>query len=119
MIVDFIKSEVDVKGYPRSVREIAKSVDLASSSTIHRQVERIENKRYIKAYNRKSHHIEIIDKSYQKLVKDRARYNPNIGKIITGSSITAIENVEEYFLIPISSANQDDHLFIMSVECEI
>src|SRR5699024_3475813 len=35
-----------------------------------------------------------------------------------GSPITAIENVEEYFPIPSSSAKQDDHLFILSVEGE-
>src|SRR5699024_1286440 len=60
--------------------------------------------------------IEIIDESYQNLEKDSARYVPIIGKVTAGSPITAIENVEEYFPIPSSSAKQDDHLFILSVE---
>src|SRR5699024_11548781 len=47
-----------------------------------------------------------------------ARYVPIIGKVTAGSPITAIENVEEYFPIPSSSAKQDDHLFILSVEGE-
>src|SRR5699024_1674908 len=52
------------------------------------------------------------------LEKDSARYVPIIGKVTAGSPITAIENVEEYFPIPSSSAKQDDHLFILSVEGE-
>src|SRR5699024_937787 len=118
MIVDFIKSEVDVKGYPPSVREIAKAVDLASSSTVHGHLERLENKGYIRRDPTKPRAIEIIDESYQNLEKDRARYVPIIGKVTAGSPITAIENVEEYFPIPSSSAKQDDHLFILSVEGE-
>ncbi|HLR23973.1 MAG TPA: transcriptional repressor LexA [Pseudogracilibacillus sp.] len=118
MIVDFIKSEVDVKGYPPSVREIAKAVDLASSSTVHGHLERLENKGYIRRDPTKPRAIEIIDESYQNLEKDSARYVPIIGKVTAGSPITAIENVEEYFPIPSSSAKQDDHLFILSVEGE-
>jgi len=118
MIVDFIKSEVDVKGYPPSVREIAKAVDLASSSTVHGHLERLENKGYIRRDPTKPRAIEIIDESYQSLEKDSARYVPIIGKVTAGSPITAIENVEEYFPIPSSSAKQDDHLFILSVEGE-
>lgn len=118
MIVDFIKSEVDVKGYPPSVREIAKAVDLASSSTVHGHLERLENKGYIRRDPTKPRAIEIIDESYQNLEKDSVRYVPIIGKVTAGSPITAIENVEEYFPIPSSSAKQDDHLFILSVEGE-
>lgn len=118
MIVDFIKSEVDVKGYPPSVREIAKAVDLASSSTVHGHLERLENKGYIRRDPTKPRAIEIINESYQNLEKDSARYVPIIGKVTAGSPITAIENVEEYFPIPSSSAKQDDHLFILSVEGE-
>src|SRR5699024_10299842 len=70
MIVDFIKSEVDVKGYPPSVREIAKAVDLASSSTVHGHLERLENKGYIRRDPTKPRAIEIIDESYQNLEKD-------------------------------------------------
>src|SRR5699024_1798922 len=118
MIVDFIKSEVDVKGYPPSVREIAKAVDLASSSTVHEHLERLENKGYIRRNPTKPRAIEIIHESYKNLEKDSARYVPIIGKVTAESPITAIENVKEYFPIPRSTAKQDDHLFILSVQGE-
>ena len=34
-ILDFIKSEIQTKGYPPSVREIAQAVGLKSTSTVH------------------------------------------------------------------------------------
>lgn len=118
LIVDFIKSEVDVKGYPPSVREIAKAVGLASSSTVHGHLERLENKGYIRRDPTKPRAIEVIDESYQNMEKDSARYVPIIGKVTAGSPITAIENVDEYMPIPSSSVQQDDHLFILTVEGE-
>ena len=115
MIVDFIKSEVETKGYPPSVREIAKAVGLASSSTVHGHLERIENKGYIRRDPTKPRAIELIDESYQNVSKDSARYVPVIGKVTAGSPITAVENVEEYMPIPGSTAQQDDQLFVLSV----
>ena len=118
MIYDFIRSEVEVKGYPPSVREIAKAVGLASSSTVHGHLERIENKGYIRRDPTKPRAIEIIDQSYQNVNKDSARYIPVIGRVTAGMPITAIENVEEYMPVPSSSANQNDQLFILLVEGE-
>lgn len=43
-ILDFIKNEVKTKGYPPSVREIGEAVGLASSSTVHGHLARLEKK---------------------------------------------------------------------------
>ncbi|HLT56946.1 MAG TPA: MarR family transcriptional regulator, partial [Bacillota bacterium] len=59
MILDFIKEEVEKKGYPPSVREIAMAVGLASSSTVHGHLERLENKGYIRRDPTKPRAIEI------------------------------------------------------------
>ena len=115
MIVDFIKSEVDVKGYPPSVREIAKAVGLASSSTVHGHLERIEKKGYIRRDPTKPRAIEIVDID-DHIEKDTARYAPIIGKVTAGSPITAIENIEEYTPIPSSIASTSDNVFVLNVE---
>lgn len=115
MIVDFIKSEVDVKGYPPSVREIAKAVGLASSSTVHGHLERIEKKGYIRRDPTKPRAIEIVDID-EHIEKDTARYAPIIGKVTAGSPITAIENIEEYTPIPSSIASTSDNVFVLNVE---
>ena len=43
-ILDFIKLKVQEKGYPPSVREIGQAVGLASSSTVHGHLSRLEEK---------------------------------------------------------------------------
>lgn len=117
MIYDFIKSEVDIKGYPPSVREIAKAVGLASSSTVHGHLERLEDKGFIRRDPTKPRAIEIlnIDNS-DDVFKDIARYTPVIGKVTAGAPITAIENIEEYVPVPSSISSQDDQLFILIIE---
>ncbi len=47
-ILNFIKNEVKDKGYPPSVREIGEAVGLASSSTVHGHLERLEKKGLIR-----------------------------------------------------------------------
>lgn len=116
MIYDFICNEVDLKGYPPSVREIAKAVGLASSSTVHGHLSRIESKGYIRRDPTKPRAIEILDESYTEVSKDNALYVPVVGKVTAGSPITAVENIEEYTPIPSSLAHSDDHLFILVIE---
>ena len=47
-ILEFIRSEVKDKGYPPSVREIGEAVGLASSSTVHGHLDRLEKKGHIR-----------------------------------------------------------------------
>lgn len=116
MIYDFIKSEVEVKGYPPSVREIAEAVGLASSSTVHGHLERIENKGYIRRDPTKPRAIEILDLGMGDVNKDIARYAPVIGRVTAGLPITAVENIEEYVPIPSSAAHASDNLFVLIID---
>lgn len=43
-ILEYIKSEIQTKGYPPSVREIANAVGLKSTSTVHGHLTRLEKK---------------------------------------------------------------------------
>jgi len=119
MILDYIKNEVAEKGYPPSVREIAVAVGLASSSTVHGHLSRIESKGYIRRDPTKPRAIEILDKSIDRNIpKDEARYAPVIGKVTAGIPITAVENIEELIPIPSSSTSPDDNLFVLVIEGE-
>lgn len=113
-ILDFIKEEVKTKGYPPSVREIGEAVGLASSSTVHGHLARLEKKGLIKRDPTKPRAIEILDKS--KTEKDAEAIKvPIIGKVTAGQPITAIENIEDYFLLSKSFAPHDS-LFMLVVE---
>ena len=119
MILDFIKSEVSSKGYPPSVREIAVAVGLASSSTVHGHLERLEAKGYIRRDPTKPRAIEILDQTGEgNIPKDKARYAPVIGKVTAGLPITAVENIEEFVPIPSSGSSPDDNLFVLVIDGE-
>lgn len=58
-ILDFIKEEVDRRGFPPSVREIGQAVGLNSSSTVHGHLCKLEDLGYIRRDPAKPRTIEI------------------------------------------------------------
>lgn len=97
-ILKFIKDEVKSKGYPPSVREIGEAVGLASSSTVHGHLARLETKGLIRRDPTKPRAIEVLDEEEMNIPKSAVMNVPVIGKVTAGLPITAVENVEEYFL---------------------
>ncbi|HLQ70403.1 MAG TPA: transcriptional repressor LexA [Bacillota bacterium] len=115
-IIDFIKKEVNNKGYPPSVREIAKAVNLASSSTVHGHLDRLEKKGYIRRDPTKPRAIEVLDKTgNEDIPTGNVQYAPVVGKVTAGIPITAIENIEEYMPLP-GNAGTDENVFILIIE---
>ncbi|AGK53150.1 transcriptional repressor LexA [Bacillus sp. 1NLA3E] len=115
-ILDFIKDEVRKKGYPPSVREIGEAVGLASSSTVHGHLARLESKGLIRRDPTKPRAIEILDIDEQSNIpKSKVINVPVIGKVTAGQPITAIENVEEYFPLPDRLAPSDEQVFMLEV----
>ncbi|SHF53672.1 transcriptional repressor LexA [Ornithinibacillus halophilus] len=118
-ILDYIKEQVSLKGYPPSVREIAEAVGLASSSTVHGHLSRLESKGFIRRDPTKPRAIEILDlDDANNIPKEEARYAPLIGKVTAGLPITAVENIEEYIPLPSNSAGPDDNLFVLTIDGE-
>jgi repressor LexA len=101
-ILDYIKKEVKEKGYPPSVREIGEAVGLASSSTVHGHLARLEKKGLIRRDPTKPRAIEILDETdIQQDVQDMETVRvPVLGKVTAGEPILAVENIEEYFILP-------------------
>jgi repressor LexA len=114
-ILDFIKREVREKGYPPSVREIGESVGLASSSTVHGHLERLEKKGLIRRDPTKPRAIEILgmDDSASAFSHTITRV-PLIGRVTAGVPITASENIEDYFPLP-NHFVKDDQVYMLSV----
>ena len=96
-IYDYIKHVVQIKGYPPSVREIGEAVGLASSSTVHGHLSRLEEKGYIRRDPTKPRAIEIVSDQNNDMTREETIYVPVIGKVTAGVPITAVENIEEYF----------------------
>jgi repressor LexA len=114
-ILDYIKSEVRHKGYPPSVREIGEAVGLASSSTVHGHLARLESKGLIRRDPTKPRAIEILDNNQSDIPQSKVINVPIVGKVTAGLPITAIENVEEFFPLPENLAPADEQLFMLEV----
>ena len=113
-ILTFIKEEVRTKGYPPSVREIGEAVGLASSSTVHGHLARLENKGLIRRDPTKPRAIEILEAG-DTIPKASVVQVPIVGKVTAGQPITAVENIEEYFPLPDQYGSSDDQLFMLEI----
>ncbi|MGE7113869.1 transcriptional repressor LexA [Lysinibacillus sp. NPDC047702] len=113
-ILAFIKEEVRAKGYPPSVREIGEAVGLASSSTVHGHLARLEQKGFIRRDPTKPRAIEILEPE-DSIQKQNVIHVPLVGKVTAGSPITAIENIEEYFPLPDTYGTSEDQLFMLEI----
>lgn len=118
-ILEYIKEQVLDKGYPPSVREIGEAVGLASSSTVHGHLSRLEKKGYIRRDATKPRAIEVLELEQEDAIpKGEATFAPVIGKVTAGIPITAVENIEEYVPLPNSIAGPDDNIFVLVIEGE-
>ncbi|TFB23125.1 transcriptional repressor LexA [Filobacillus milosensis] len=117
-IFDFIVENVNLKGYPPSVREIAEAVGLASSSTVHGHLSRLEEKGFIRRDPTKPRAIEIVYDDGSQVQERQAMYAPLIGKVTAGEPITAVENVEEYIPVPSTISATEDDIFVLSIQGE-
>ncbi len=60
-LLDFIKEEINAKGYPPTVREIGEAIGLQSPSTVHSHLVVLEEKGYIRRDPAKPRAIEVIN----------------------------------------------------------
>ncbi|WP_342430659.1 transcriptional repressor LexA [Neobacillus sp. FSL H8-0543] len=115
-ILEFIKGEVKKKGYPPSVREIGEAVGLASSSTVHGHLARLESKGLIRRDPTKPRAIEILEVDENASIPRNNVVNvPVVGKVTAGIPITAVENIEEYFPLPERLAPADEQVFMLEI----
>ncbi|MCT4593213.1 MAG: ArsR family transcriptional regulator [Anaeromicrobium sp.] len=64
IVFDYIRRELDFKGYAPSVREICAAVGLSSPSTVHHHLEVLEKKGFIKRTPTKPRAIEVLNKEF-------------------------------------------------------
>lgn len=112
-ILNFIKNELQKRGYPPSVREIGQAVGLSSSSTVHGHLAQLEEKGYIRRDPTKPRAIEILEGN-SNFVRKEIINVPVVGKVTAGQPILAVENVEDTFPLPLDFVN-NDNVFILSV----
>ncbi len=111
-----MKKETMKKGYPPTVREICSALDIKSTSTVHKDIARLELKGYLKKDPAKPRAIMFTDRSFDTgsanvdLSREDVIDIPVVGQIAAGTPITAEENISEYFPIPAAYAKGDNFM---------
>jgi repressor LexA len=107
-IVDFIATTVRQRGYPPSVREIAKAVDLASTSAVHHHLQALEREGLVERGASHSRAIRVTPSaamrtgmpgSLTQITHGNGVY-PVIGEIAAGGPIEAYQDASESMSVP-------------------
>ncbi len=98
-ILKYLESQILLKGYPPSVREICQAVRLSSTSSVHAHLNALEKNGYIRRDSSKTRAIEILDDSFQMARTENVSI-PIVGRIAAGEPILAEQNIESYFSVP-------------------
>lgn len=110
-ILDFIKSEIQSKGYPPSVREIATAVGLKSTSTVHGHLQRLEKRGLLHRDAMKPRAMEVVgDPNF---VRNNSTAVPVIGRVTAGVPILAEENLDDYVVIPEIMLGEGEHFILL------
>lgn len=110
-ILDFIKSEIQQKGYPPSVREIANAVGLKSTSTVHGHLQRLEKRGLLHRDAMKPRAMEVTNDP--NFVRNSTTAVPLVGRVTAGVPILAEENLEDYISIPEVMLGDGEHFILL------
>src|SRR6204780_2137591 len=115
-ILDFIAAQLQVRGYPPSVREIGEAVGLTSSSTVHTHLTTLQRQGYLRRDPSKPRAIEVRYDTNSGIAIDRrpARHVPLVGEVAAGTDVLAEENIEELLPLP-EDFTGEGQLFMLRV----
>lgn len=111
-IYEFLKDYTEEKGYPPTVREICEEVSLKSTSTVHRHLQRLEQKGLIKRNPLSPRALEITELCEHK----KEMVDIPIIKGYKEGNLLDKNNIEDMFPIPINFIKHDKDLFVVNVD---
>lgn len=113
-IFDFIVGEKLRKGYPPTVREICKAVNLKSTSSAQQYLGLLEKKGFIRRDPSKPRAIEILIKQENKPQCNTVNV-PVIKNIKSDGTLLNEDNIERYFPVP-SEYLRTNHTFMFKAK---
>jgi repressor LexA len=118
-ILQVIHEHVDEHGYPPSVREIGDAVGLRSPSSVHAQLEVLEDKGYLRRDPTKPRALELGRDPETALAMrpSQGRSVPLVGDIAAGGPILAEERVDAVYTLPKDLVGEGQ-LFMLRVRGE-
>ena len=116
-ILAYIESEIKVRGYAPSVREIGQAVGLRSTSTVHGHLTRLEKKGLLHRDAMKPRAMGLTAAQEESDGQENVRSVPLLGRVAAGSPILAEENLEFSLPLPAEFVGEGEH-FILRVRGE-
>jgi repressor LexA len=94
-VLDFIADFIEQNGYSPSYEELAHGLKLASLATVHKHIQALESRNYLRRLFNQSRSLEVSSKYIQERRKNRQAARslevPLAGRIAAGSPVEAIE----------------------------
>ena len=116
--LNFVKEYMVSHGYPPTVREIGKALDVSSPATIHAHLKNLEDKGFIKKEDSKNQAIELLVENEYQQKDENIIEVPLLGKITAGNPIDAIEMPNEFFSLPSYLVPNNKEVFTLLVDGE-
>jgi repressor LexA len=100
-ILDVIRAFTSEHGYPPSVREIGERVGLSSSSTVQSHLKTLERRGLLRRDPTKPRAL-VAARDEDEPITIPSVTIPIVGRVAAGVPITATENLEDHFVLPMS-----------------
>lgn len=114
-ILIVIKEFMAKHGYPPTVREIGKIMNLSSSATTFFHMSKLEEKGYLRKDKEKNRAIELLVTNEYLDNNDKVISVPLLGKVTAGTPIEAIEIPNEFFSLPANLIPKNKEVFTLKV----
>ena len=107
-LFEYVKNYQDINGYPPTVRDICKDLQIKSTATAHYYLEKLSQKGLI---------VKNDDKKRAITVKSSKNFFevPLVGTVTAGTPILAVENFEDYYPLPLEFKSSET-LFMLTVK---
>jgi repressor LexA len=117
-IYEFVVAYARDHGYPPTVREIGAEVGLASPSTVHAHLAKLEQNGYLRRDPTKPRALELVRRDVTAGAgrPDDVVRLPLVGRIAAGGPLLAEENVEDHLAVPEPLARGDGEEFLLRVK---
>lgn len=112
-ILEFIQRSLEERGYPPSVREIARAVGLRSPASVHTQLDRLEKMGLVRRGRMTSRALEVLGPGTTRY-RGKVAMVPLVGKVTAGEPILAVENIEDYVPLP-PELTAEGNTFVLTV----
>ncbi len=124
-ILNYMKNEIRIKGYPPTVREICAALGIKSTSTAHKDIESLVKQGYLVKDPSKPRALMVVDPlsglQDKDTVPDSDRIShlrddivdiPVVGRVAAGTPILAEQNIEDSFPLPARYASSGTNFML-------